>query len=258
MSRSGEIAATLGQNYQTDTEFSLNCDERVVGSFPEEPTKLKTHLPLCSCLLLLTPFLAQADSIIVGTPGNALLATPSGPSPNLGGTLLTFSNLSPFSTFNPSTYAPQGITISSPDGLTVLPYSTQTNPPNELFDNSSNGTANITISLINGVNAIGVGIADSDSPVNIMLQALNASGGNLGSAFAVTIPEGPVNPGNGYFVVEDTTADIGGLKITETMGGSSYSGLAIADVQVAPEPSSWMLLAGGLAMIGFYRLLKRA
>jgi hypothetical protein len=218
---------------------------------------LKIHLSLCGCLLLLTPFLAQADSVIVGTPGDALLATPSGPSPNFGGTLLTFSNLTPFSTFNPSTYASEGITISSPDGLIVLPYSTQS-VPNELFDDSSNGTANITITLAGGVAGIGVGIADSDSPTNIMLQALNASGGNLGSAFAVTIPETTVNPGNGYYVVEDTTADLYGLKITETLGGASYSGLAIADVQVAPEPSSWVLLAGGLAMIGLYRLLKRA
>jgi hypothetical protein len=221
---------------------------------------LKIHLPLCSCLLFLTPLLVQADTVVldVGTPGNALLVTPSGPSPSFGGTLLTFSTLSPFSTFNPSTYASEGITISSPDGLIVLPYSTQTNPPNELFDNSSDGTANITITLASGTTGIGVGIADSD-PVNIMLQALGAGGVDLGSAFTVTIPETTVNPGNGYFVVEDTTAaDIRGLQITEIVGSANYSGLAISDVQVAPEPSSWVLLAGGLAMIGFYRLLKRA
>jgi hypothetical protein len=228
---------------------------------------LKIHLPLCSCILLLTPLFARASPIlIVGTPGDALLATPTGPSPNFGGTLLTFSNLAPCPTFPPSgctnysgTTFTGGITITSPDGLYAIPYSTQNGmtPPNELFDNSPTGTANITISLSYGVNAIGVGIADSDSPVNIMLQALGASG-NLGSPFAVTIPETTVNPGNGYFVVEDTTADIRGLQITETMGGSSYSGLAIADVQVAPEPSSWLLMAGGLALIGFYRLLKRA
>jgi hypothetical protein len=218
---------------------------------------LKIHLPLCSCLLLLTPLLAQADSLIVGTPGDDLLATPSGPSPNLGGTLLTFANLAPDSTFNPTTYASEGITISSPDGLIVLPYSTQSNP-NYLFDNSTSGTANITISLTYGVAAIGVGIADSDSPTNIMLQALGAGGVDLGSAFAVTIPENTVNPGNGYYVVEDTTADIHGLQITETDGGANYSGLAIADVQIAPEPSSWVLMAGGLSLIGLYRLLKRA
>ncbi|HEY6330528.1 MAG TPA: PEP-CTERM sorting domain-containing protein [Blastocatellia bacterium] len=218
---------------------------------------MKIHLPLCSCLLLLTPLVVQADSLITGTPGDDLLATPTGPSPNLGGTLLTFSNLTPGSTFNSTTYASQGITISSPDGLLVDPYSTQSNP-NFLFDNSSTGTTNITISLTHGVNAIGVGIADSDSPANIMLQALGAGGVNLGSPFAVIIPENTVNPGNGYFVVEDTTADIDGLKITETDGGPSYSGLAIADVQVAPEPSSWVLMAGGLAIIGLYRLVKRA
>jgi hypothetical protein len=224
--------------------------------FPGGTKPLKIHLPLCSCFLFLTPLLVQAAPIlIVGTPGNSQLATPSGPSPNFGGILLTFSNLTPFSTFSPSTYASEGITISSPDGLVVLPYSTQSNP-NYLFDDSSNGTANITISLASGVTAIGVGIADSD-PVNIVLQALGASG-DLGSAFPVTIPENTVNPGNGYFVVEDTTADIRGLQITQTIGNSNYSGLAIADVQVAPEPSSWVLLAGGLAMIGFYRLLKRA
>jgi hypothetical protein len=218
---------------------------------------LKIHLSLCSCLLLLMPLLAQADSLITGTPGDDLLATPTGPSPNLGGILLTFSSLTPGSTFASSTYASEGVTISSPDGLIVEPYSTQSNP-NFLFDNSSTGTANITISLAFGVAAIGVGIADSDSPANIMLQALGAGGTDLGSPFSVTIPENTVNPGNGYYVVEDTTADIHGLQITETDGGPSYSGLAIADVQVAPEPSSWVLMAGGLALIGFYRLLKRA
>jgi hypothetical protein len=218
---------------------------------------LKIRLSLCSCLLLLTPLLAQADSLITGTPGDDLLATPTGPSPNLGGILLTFSSLTAGSTFSSTTYASEGITIFSPDGLIVEPYSTQSNP-NFLFDDSATGTANITISLAYGVAAIGVGIADSDSPANITLQALNAAGGDLGSAFPVTIPENTVNPGNGYYVVEDTTADIYGLQITETDGGPSYSGLAIADVQVAPEPSSWVLMAGGLALIGFYRLLKRA
>ena len=214
---------------------------------------MKIHLPLCSCLLLLTPLFAQAAPVlIVGTPGNALMAKPTGPSPNLGGTLLTFDNLTPGSMF-PS-YSAMGITITSLDGLLVLPYSTQS-PPNFMFDNSSNGTANITISVAFGVAAIGVGIADSDSPANIMLQALGAGGVNLGS-FAVTIPENTVNPGNGYFVVEDTIPDIDGLRITETDSGGS--GLAIDDVQVAPEPFSWVLLAGGLTMIGFYRLLKRA
>lgn len=219
---------------------------------------MKFNVPLCSCILLLTPVIGQANPVLaVGTPGNSILATPTGPSPNLGGLLLSFSELTPFSTFNPSTYASRGVTISSPDGLLVEPFSTQSNP-NFLFDNSPNGTANITISLAFGTNAIGVGIADSDSPVNIMLQPLGAGGVNLGSAFGVTIPQTTVNPGNGYFVVEDTTADIQGLRITQTISGATYSGLAIANVQVVPEPSGFLLMAGAMAIIGSWRLRKRA
>jgi hypothetical protein len=220
---------------------------------------LKFNLPLRGCLLLLTPLIAQAIPVLVaGTPGNSQLATPTGPSPNLGSLLLSFSELTPFSTFSPSTYASRGVTISSPDGLIVEPFSTQSNP-NFLFDNSPNGSANITISLAFGTAAIGVGIADSDSPTNIELQALGAGGVDLGSPFSVTIPETTVNPGNGYFVVEDTTADIHGLQITQTDSGADYSGLAIADVQaVVPEPSSFLLVPGALAIIGFWRLRKKS
>jgi hypothetical protein len=184
-----------------------------------------------------------------------MLSTPTGPSPNLGGILLTFSELTPFSTFNPTTYAARGVTISSPDGLTVEPFSTQSNP-NFLFDNGPNGTANVTISLAFGTAALGVGIADSDSPVNIMLQVLGAGGVNLAS-FGVTISQNTVNPGNGYFVVQDTTADIRGLQITQTISSSNNSGLAIASVQVVPEPSGFLLVTGALLIIGSWRLRKR-
>lgn len=221
---------------------------------------MKFNLPLCSFLLLLAPFIAQADMLITGTPGDDLLATPTGPIPNLGGILLTFSTLTDGTVFN--TYTSQGVTISSPDGLEVEPYSTQSNP-NFLVDLGSNGqqdlgNANTTISVSSGVNAIGVGIADSDTGANIMLQALGAGGVDLGSPFAVTITESGPNPGNGYFVVADTTADIYGLQITET-NITDQSGLAIADVQVVPELPSWLLLAVAMAMMGSYRLLlKRA
>ena len=140
---------------------------------------MNVKFPLyCACLLF-TATVVRADTLTVGTPANSLLATPTGPSPNLGGTLINFDNLTAFATF-PS-FTASGVTISSPDGLEVLPFSTQSSPM-ELFDNSSDGTANLTISVTSGVTAIGVGIADSD-PVSVTLQALNAQGMPFGTAF---------------------------------------------------------------------------
>jgi hypothetical protein len=212
-------------------------------------------LSICSSILLLTSTLAQADPVlIVGTPADSYLATPTSASPNLGAVEINFDSLTPFTTY--STYTSQDVSISSPDGLEVLPFSTES-APNELFDTSAAGSANITIDDTLGVTAIGVGIADSD-PVTIFLQALNADGTAFGSLFSVTIPETGTNSGNAYFVIEDTTSDIYGLQITQPVGNAaSFSGLAIDDVQVAPEPSSFVLLAGGIAILGALRLRKR-
>lgn len=217
-------------------------------------------LSLCSSILLLISTLAQADPVlIVGTPADSYLSTPTSALPNLNGIKINFDSLTPFATY--STYTSQGVTISSPDGLEVLPYSTQS-APNELFDTSAAGSANITIDFTPGEIAIGVGIADSDvqlngQPVSIFLQALNAGGTGFGSLFSVTLPEAGANPGNGYFVIQDTTPDIHGLQITQPVGNANFSGLAIDDVQVAPEPSSFVLLAGGMAILGALRLRKR-
>jgi hypothetical protein len=194
--------------------------------------------------------------LTVGTPGDSLLSTPSKPSPILGGTFLNFDSLTPFASY--SSYSASGITISSPDGLLVLPYSTQSGP-NELFDNSAAGSADILVSLAYGVYGIGIGIADSD-PVTISIQALGMGGVHLGSAFLENLAttESSVNTGNGYYVVKDTTPDIYGLLITETVSNANYSGLAIDDVQITPtpEPSSLALLATGLAALGSAGLKK--
>jgi len=145
----------------------------------------------------------------------------------------------------------------------VYPYSTESGP-NELFDNSVDGSADIDIDYAPGATAIGVGIADSDitaggSPVTIYLQALNSSGAGFGTLFSVTLPETDPNPGNGYFVIEDTTPDIYGVQITQPVGNSAlYSGLAIDDVQVAPEPSSFVLLTAAAALFGAFRMRQRA
>jgi hypothetical protein len=227
---------------------------------------LKLNLSLYGSLLL-TALAAHASPVlVVGTPANAYNSPPTGVSPALAN-IINFDNLTtPLScyeslvgcpTFNPSTYAAEGVTISSPDGLLVYPFSTQS-APNELFDDSSDGTADITISLANGVNAIGVGIADSD-PVTIYLQALGAGGVDLGSPFAETISETSNNPGNGYFLLEDTSPDIYGLVLTQPVGSANYSGLAIDDLQTSPvpEPSSYLLLVTGLALFGYFRLRQK-
>jgi hypothetical protein len=202
-------------------------------------------LSFCSSILLLISTLAQADPVLIeGTPADSYLSTPTSAAPNLGGININFDSLTPFATY--STYASQDVTISSPDGLEVLPFSTQSGP-NELFDTSTAGSANISIGFTSGESAIGVGIADSDiqsngQPVSIFLQALNAGGTGFGSLFSITLPETGANPGNAYFVIQDSTAEIHGLQITQPVGNANYSGLAIDDVQVVPEPSSILLL----------------
>lgn len=223
---------------------------------------MKFTLTLCGSLLLLTSVAAQASPVlIVGTPGDSYTSPPKTiPTPYFAGDLINFDSLTPFATY--STYTSEGISISSPDGLLVLPYSTQSGP-NELYDDSSDGSADIFIDLSSASNFIGVGIADSDfdangNPVTVTLQALTQSGADLGPVFTVTLPETGPNPGNGYFVVEDTTLDIYGLQIAQAVGNANYSGLAIDDVQAAPEPSSFLLLIGGAAIFGFFRLRKRA
>lgn len=223
---------------------------------------MKTRSTFCGLCLMLTAMMAKADPVLViGTPGNSQLSTPSKPTPNLGGTFLNFDSLTPFTNY--SSYTASGVSITSPDGLLVYPYSTQSGP-NELYDNSSDGSANLTISLANGSSGIGVGIADSD-PVVLSIQALGAGGADLGPDFLVNLAmtESSVNTGNGYYVIQDTTADIFGLQITESVGDPNFSGLAIDDVQVAPtpEPSGMMLLATGLlGLVGYqsFRRFKRA
>jgi hypothetical protein len=206
---------------------------------------LKIHRSLVRCLLLLSPIAAFADvTLITGTPGDAYLSSPTGPTPNLNGLLLNFSTLTPFQTFTGSSpYTADGVTISSPDGLMVLPYSTQTVNPNELWDEGANGVADITIATSAATEDIGVGIADSD-PVQIELQALGVGGTNLGAPFFVMIPENTVNPGNGYYDVADTASALYGLEILQPVGNVNFSGLAISPLEVAPEPATFPLTAG--------------
>jgi len=234
---------------------------------------LKNRLFFVPCLILAAMAAQAAPILTVGTPGDAEQSPATLPIPNLG-EIFNFDSLSTSTscqdllvgcpTFAPTTFASQGVSsISSPDGLLVFPFSTQSGP-NELFDNSSNGTANVTIRLANATTAIGIGIADSDGEVlpslTITLQALNSTGGALGAPFVENLAstESLTNTGNGYYVIRDTTADIFGLQITQSVANANFSGLAIDDLQVAPEPSSFLLLATGAALLAFFRLRQRA
>lgn len=218
---------------------------------------------VCGFCFLLTAMAAKATPVLtVGTPANNQLSTPTSASPQLGGTTLKFDTLTPFTSY--SSYSSNGVTISSPDGLLVLPYSTQSGP-NELYDNSADGSASLLISLASGTTAIGIGIADSD-PVTLSFQALGANGALLGSAILenLLVTQNAINTGNGYYVLQNTTADIYGLRITEAVGNANYSGLAIDDVQVAatpvaatPEPASLSLLALGLCGLAGFTYVRR-
>jgi hypothetical protein len=213
--------------------------------------------------MLATPLLTLAGPIwLVGTAADDSSLPNKPATPNLGGVLINFDGLSSCAVFPPSgctNYsgtAFSGVTISSPDGLYAIPFSAQT-APNELFDNSAEGSASITVETAGGESAFGVGIADSD-PITITLQALGAGYVPFGAADVITIPETGGNPGNGYYYVVDTTSDIFGFTITQSLSDPSFSGLAIDDVQVSPEPSTFLLLTAGAATLGILRLRRRA
>jgi hypothetical protein len=246
----------------------------------------------CIPAMLLMPLLAQAGTvqIVQGTPGDNNLLPASSPSPSFS-TVINFANLESqivalgptnaancdnngtnCPTFNPSQYAsPQGVTISSPDGLLIYPFSDQTAGGIELFDpgatspstctstGTCDGTANITIGLAGGVNAIAVGLSDFDDPVALTIEALGAGGADLETLdVSLDVENATAGTGQTYFVAEDTTPGIYGLEITQT-DVTDGSGLALAEVELTPEPSTFMLLiGGGLAMIGSARLRKKA
>ena len=244
-------------------------------------------------VMLMMPLLAEAGtvSVVQGTPGANSLLPPSLPSPGFASPINFANLLSQITslptatqancvnnglqcpTFSPTQYASQGVTISSPDGLLIYPFSDQTAGGIELFDpgatspstcianGSCDGTANITIGLAGGVNNLAVGLSEFDSPVTLTLEALGAGNTVLASmdvSSAVEAAESAINTGNTYFVAEDTTPGILGLQILQTTV-TDGSGLALAEVEFSPEPSTFLLMiGGGLAMIGATRLRKKA
>jgi hypothetical protein len=251
--------------------------------------RLRFYIPA----MLMMPLLAQAGTvqIVQGTAGDNSFLPATSPSPGFSN-VINFANLESqitalgstnaancdnngtnCPTFNPSQYASQGVTISSPDSLIIYPFSDQTAGGIELFDpgatnpstctstQTCDGTANITIGLAGGVNDLAVGISEFDDPIDVTINVLGLGGAVLFSnTLNVTadIEAAAAGTGQTYFVAEDTTPGIYGLQILQT-NVTDGSGLALAEVEASPEPSTFMLLiGGGLAMIGSTRLRKKA
>jgi hypothetical protein len=242
---------------------------------------LKINSLICIPLMLLMPLLAEATTVFQGTPGNNGSLPVTSPSPSFPN-VINFANLEgqitslppaaqancennglQCPTFNSAQYASQGVTISSPDSLIIYPFSDQTGGGIELFDPGTggdlDGTANITISLAGGVSELAVGLSDFDDPVNVTLNVLGPGGTILDSVnVSAALEAATLTTGQTYFVAEDTIPDIYGLQITQTIQ-TDGSGLALAEVEFTPEPSTFLLvIGGGLAMIGSTRLRKRA
>jgi len=216
-------------------------------------------------LFLMMPLLMQAGPVwFTGTPADDSSSPNTPASPNLHGVLVNFDSLASCEDFPPDSSCTNysgntfsGVTFSSPDGLYAIPFSPET-APNELFDNSAEGSASITVTTSVGQNAFGVGIVDGDA-VTITLQALGLGDTPLGPADVITVPETGGNPGTGYYYVEDLNPELYGFTITQSVSNSNFSGLAIDDVQAAtPEPSTFLLLSAGAAIFGVRRLRKRA
>lgn len=156
-------------------------------------------------------------------------------------------------------YASIGIaSISDPSGVFVEPYSTQSAPNFLTNGNASvNGEANITISFASSVNAVGVGVADADgAPITLELWG---AGNTLLSTQTVSLPTNTVNAYNGYFAFIDSTSDIYGLSVIQNtdLSASSPSGLAIDDIQFAPEPATTGVAVLGFVLLGAASLRKR-
>jgi len=60
-----------------------------------------------------------------------------------------------------------------------------------------------------------------------------------------------------HFVIEDTSPDSFGLSITQSVGNSAYSGLAIDDVQTTPEPGTGVLCLAVIGLVIVTRAIRR-
>lgn len=109
------------------------------------------------------------------------------------------------------------------------------------------------------MNDLAIGLSDFDDPVALTINVLGAGNTVLDSLDVSADAEAAaLTTGQTYFVAEDTAAAIYGLQITQTTV-TNGSGLALAEVESStPEPSTLLLIGGGMAVIGFSRLRRQA
>jgi hypothetical protein len=195
----------------------------------------KWYVPGALALVLAIP--GFATTITVGTPNNF----GSGLTPTFGA-LVNFDELTPMSTFTPSTYSSVGIATISNSGapLLVVPFSPQT-PPNYLSTGASDNYAgNITFTFTNPTSMAGFGISE-DGTTPVTFTAFGA-GGNVLGTFAETVPSTTFNA---YYVLSDPSFDIKSISV------SAAQNLAVDDVQFStvPEPSTVALVTTGMAFL---------
>lgn len=186
-----------------------------------------------------------ATTITVGTSntfGSALTPT--------FGALVNFDELTPMSTFNPSTYSSMGVASISNSGspLLVLPFSSQT-PPNYLSTGAGDNYAgNVTFTFTNLTSMAGFGISE-DGATPVTLTAFGANGNVLGT-FTETVPSTTFNA---YYIVSDPSFDIKSISV------SAAQNLGIDDVQFStvPEPSTTDLLIAGITCLVFSAARRR-
>jgi len=200
----------------------------------------------------------------IGTPANNTNSITL--SPQIG-TLINFddlaSSVSSSATIDPVTgfplfalpsnqYASQGVaSISNSGSQLFATFISQQSAPVYLTTGSSDNFAgDITIALNHPNTAIGIGVS-SDGTTPITLKAFGASDNLLATFSGLVVPTTGPTPNNAYYVVSDPTGDIQSLEII------SSQNLGIDDLQIAPEPSEYLVTGGALAFLAFLRFRRR-
>src|SRR5262249_34899134 len=113
-----------------------------------------------------------------------------------------------------------------------------------------NFAADITIALNHPNTPLGIGVS-THATTQLTLKPSGASDNQLDTFSGLLRPTSTLTPNNAYYVVSDPTGDIQSLEII------SSQNLGIDDLQIAPEPSEYLVTGGALAFLAFLRFRRR-